>query len=565
MKNKNIRIWTLLGLALLLTLPISAQKLSEDESRNFDYFFTEACRLKMKGDYQQSAKMFQNCLQIDKNSAIAHFEFGKLLLMSGDEANALKFLKQTVLLNPKNDWYQVYLTNVYIHSKKYHQAIEVFKNLHKTNPDKIDYQYQLAELYTQTQQFAKAIEIYDEIEAQEGMDEALILEKHRLYMLAGDSKGAYNEIKRLLSKYPDQSKYLIVLGDYYTSIGNFKKAKKTFDKAYDIEPDNGNLHLSYASYYEQTGQEAESQAELKLAFASEVIAYEQKMQILLSYMMLAEKDSSVVEPIEDLVVILKDTYPEEASTYYFYANFVITDTAKLDLVVENLHTAVDLDASNVDAWMQLIQVAFSKQDFVMIMDYADQAIDAGVSTPQLFFYQGIAAQQNKEHDKAKEAFSNAIAITEDNNPLKTQLLGSMGDVSYELKEEKAAFDYYEQALALDPHNIMVLNNYAYYLSEKDTLLAKAETMSAKCIELEPGNPTYLDTYAWILYLRDNILLAKFYMEKAIHNIGEDNDVLYDHYADILYRNGDTEEAIQYWQKAIDCGGNEASLKEKMMQ
>lgn len=553
----------MMALMLLLISPINADDLSEEDSRKFDYFFMEACRLKMKGDLQKSGEMFQNCLQLDPQSAVSHFEVGKLLLMTGNENDALNFLKRAAVLNPKNDWYQVYLAGVYEHAKQYPQAIEVYEGLRNYQPEKVEYYYHLGDLYTKTQQFIKAIEIYDALEKQEGMDEALILEKQRLYLLAGEEKSALAELERLLKKYPKEERYLIMLGDYYGTLENYKKAMKAYNKAADLNPDNGYLHMSLSSHYEQLGEKTSAQKEMKMAFESQEIVYEQKMQILVQYMMMATKDVAFNLAVEELTTVLKTKYPEEANTYFFYANYLIQDTAKTEVVIDNLKTVVALDATNEDAWMQLVQLAFGNDNFAQVLRYTEDAELGGVKTPHIYFYRGIAAQQLKDAKKAKTAFETGVGITANDNPLKPQILGSLGDVSYELDAPQKAFGYYEAALALDGHNVMVMNNYAYYLSEMDTLLAKAETMSAKCIELEPGNPTYLDTYAWILYKRGNLLLAKFYMEKAVNNVPEPNDVLYDHFGDILFANGDKEEAHVYWQKAIDAGGDEVVLRRKM--
>jgi len=561
----KVKFLTMMALALLSILPINAKDLSEDDSRKFDYFFMEACRLKMKGDLQNSGEMFQNCLQIDPQSAVSHFEVGKLLLMTGNENDALKFLRKAAELNPKNDWYQVYLAGVFEHANQLTQAIEVYEGLRQYKPSKVEYYYHLGELYTKTNQYTKAVAVYDDLESLEGMDEALVLEKQRLYLLAGDEKKALSELDRLLKEFPNEERYLIMLGDYYGTIENYKKAKKAYDKAALLAPDNGYLHMSLSSYYDQMGEKENAQKELMIAFGSDEIVYEQKMQILLQYMMMVAKDETLAPKVEDLTTVLKTKYPEQSNTYFFYANYLIQDTTKTDLVVENLKKVVHLDASNEDAWMQLIQLAFGEDDFEKVLGYTEDAELGGIKTPHVYFYRGIAAQQLEDLEMAKTSFAQGLDITEDDNPLKTSLLGSLGDVSYQLKDSEGAFAYYDAALALDGHNVMVMNNYAYYLSEEDTLLAEAETMSARCIELEPGNATYLDTYAWILYKRDNLLLAKFYMEKAIHNVPEPNDVLYDHFADILFANGDKEAALNYWQKAIEAGGDEVLLKAKMEQ
>ncbi len=75
---------------------------------------------------------------------------------------------------------------------------------------------------------------------------------------------------------------------------------------------------------------------------------------------------------------------------------------------------------------------------------------------------------------------------------------------------------YEYAMSLDPQNVVIMNNYAYFLATHKGDLKVAEQMSQYTIQAEPNNPTYLDTYAWILYLRGEYLLAEMYIRQAMN-------------------------------------------------
>ena len=76
---------------------------------------------------------------------------------------------------------------------------------------------------------------------------------------------------------------------------------------------------------------------------------------------------------------------------------------------------------------------------------------------------------------------------------------------------------YERILELDPSNLMILNNYAYYLAINGGDLKKAERMSERTIRENPNNPVFLDTYGWIMHLQGQDELAKFYLNKALRN------------------------------------------------
>ena len=83
---------------------------------------------------------------------------------------------------------------------------------------------------------------------------------------------------------------------------------------------------------------------------------------------------------------------------------------------------------------------------------------------------------------------------------------------------KELYAMYERILALDPHNLMVMNNYAYHLATHKGDLKKAERMSAITIKEEPYNPVYLDTYGWILHMQGQDDLALFYLGRALYNV-----------------------------------------------
>ena len=89
-------------------------------------------------------------------------------------------------------------------------------------------------------------------------------------------------------------------------------------------------------------------------------------------------------------------------------------------------------------------------------------------------------------------------------------------------KKKDLYAMYERILALDPANLMILNNYAYHLATNGGDLKKAERMSERTIRESPNNPVFLDTYGWIMHLQGQDELAKFYLQKALENATEEN-------------------------------------------
>ena len=540
----------------------SEKVLSVEDSRKFDYFYLEAKRLQALGELEKSFNMFKECLKIDENSAATYFEIGNLYLQIENTDNAIINFKKAFELNPRNNWYGLYLAVLLTNNQKLDDASAVFQKLIDNFPENTEYKYRYASVLTQQKKYFDAVAVYNLIEKQSGITETLSLEKNNLYNQAGDTKSAVKEIEKLKNENPDQSRYRVLLGDAYVSVKNFKKARKEYDKALELNPDYGLTHLSLAGYYELLNNPVESQNELIKGFKSHNVPFENKISILVQYMIQATRDSLKKEGLQTLVGVIEEEHPDEPDVYYYHANYLLSEGDKVQ-AYPLLEKVVELDPERYDSWLQMIGFHFDSLHWENIVDVSSRAIDAHPERPEAYLYKGIAAFQLKDYSLALNSFVKGALFTDDNKDLKGQFYANMGDTFYKLGDKKNAFDSYDKALELDDHNVMVLNNYAYYLSLENEDLSKAERMSAKTVELEPGNSTYLDTYAWVLFKQRSFVLAKFYIEQAVANIEGDNPEIFEHYGDILYMNGDAEKALVYWKKALDAGSESQSLQIKI--
>ena len=139
----------------------------------------------------------------------------------------------------------------------------------------------------------------------------------------------------------------------------------------------------------------------------------------------------------------------------------------------------------------------------------------------------------------------------------------MGDIYHMTEQAEEAYHCYDSALVYNPSNVLVLNNYAYYLSVEEKELDKAEQMSLRTIKAEPSNPTYLDTYAWILYKQQRYEEAYTYIEQALAADSVPSDVLYEHAGDICYRMGDTARAVDYWKQALEVQRKAEAVEQRL--
>lgn len=538
--------------------------LSEENARSFDYFFLEAGRHKIGGDFNKALKSFQKCLSYDPNSAVVYFELGNIYLAANDVEKAVQNFRMAVNLNSENEWYQLFLASVYTQIKDNESAIKSYEELTKNFPSNLEYNYRLALLYSQEKNYSKAIEKFDRLEVIHGMDESISLEKFKLYLNLDNPKSAIGEISALVKAFPDQARYRILQGDGYMQLKEYKKSFKSYNEALKINPNYGQAYLSLAGYYEVKGDSVKSEEALKTAFKSQSLPFTAKMPVLVQVMMKTKDNGKQEVLAEELVNILLNNYPDEADLHYYYGNYLASRQQK-DEAIAQFNQVVELDPNRYDTWLQLAGHQLDMKDYDSLISVCNEIILHHPRKPEAYLYKGVGGFSVKDYELSLEAFTEGVKYIGKNIQLEGQFYANIGDAYHFLEKKDSAYHYYEKALALDDHNIMVLNNYSYYLSLDEKDLDKAERMSAKCVELEPGNSTYLDTYAWVLFKKKDYFLAKFYIEQAIDNLKEKNGVVVEHYGDILYHLGEKEKALNEWRRAKELESDGKMLEQKIDQ
>lgn len=542
-----------------------AAHLTEADQKRFDYLFYEAIRQKGEGLYDQALESLNMCHQIDSTDAGVLSELGMLYSSLGLNEQSLKYFEQALKNDDSNWWYHLQLIASYAQLNKIDKAIVVAESLQSKFPRKEEVYQMLASLYKQNKQYQKAIDAFSMLESISGIDENIAIEKFNLFREIGKPKKAIAEIDKLVEKFPSQSRYRVVRGDLFLQQNMPEEAYKIFQDVIATDPEDPYVYVSLSDYYNQKNEPLKATESIVKALKSDQLAVEQKIDILGQYVQKLIQDTVKLDETESLFKMLVDRYPLEEQVHGYYALFLQYRKRNAEAASE-FESMLNINPKNLQTWFQLIQLYISEQNYDKLMDVTARAIENLPGTSQLWFYRAITQFQLKQYDDALKTSESALQYaTEKESALKTDIYAQIGDINYKTGRKNQAFDAYEEALKLSPNNIYVMNNYAYYLSEENTDLKKAEKMSAKTVEKEPDNSTYLDTYAWIFFQQGNISLAKFYIERAVDNLKPQQDpgVIYEHYGDILWKSGDQVKAREFWKKAADKGNTSENLQSKI--
>jgi tetratricopeptide (TPR) repeat protein len=573
-----IRYFLIIGLTVLVgcksgskvTTPTQSQAnkgvvLSEEQQRKFDYFFYEAIKEKVIGNIERAANYYVECLKIDNTSSASLYELANIYLMDKQTDKAIGLLERAVSLNPDNIWYSLLLAEVYQSAGNLSKSIEAYKNLvQRTNNE--EYMFELALLYSKDKKYNEALGMLNAIERKIGINEAVVLEKQRLYLEQGKGKEAIKELNALIKAYPNEYRYLGYLGDVYLYLGQFDQAELTYNTLLTKDSSFELVYFSLSNLYLQKSDMDKFRSFLIMGMASRNLPVDTKLQKLAPFMYNYKKDKALLNAneVDSIFKVLLTVNKEDQRIYHIYGQFLKEEGQK-QKAYDVMKEGILVDTSNESLWQDILFLNLDLNDSKQLLSDGREAIKSNPSNPIFYLLLASAYLQAGDSKEALNSIGRGLLYSNDNIAIKGQFYALYGDTYYKHGQSDSAFFYYEEALKINSKNLGVLNNYAYYLSLEGKELGKAEQMSSKTVELDPLNSTYLDTYAWVLFKRGRFFEAKFIIERAIDNGGASSGVIVEHYGDILFFNSDLEGALKQWNKALDMSPDNIELLRRKIE
>lgn len=420
--------------------------------QEFDSLYITALILKQTQSADTAISMMQKAVKLttdheDINGmAAAMFFMSNSYRDKGDLKRSLGSIKVATAQDSINYWYGMSEGNLLMASRHLPEARERFETVLRNNPTKTEVLYTLADIYLRLDSVDLCMQMMDKIEEQEGISPQMIQTKFMILKEAGRVDQAFDEYRRLITKYPYNIQYRLQYAKVLSQYKRVGEAQLCYQAIVEIEPDN---------------------------------------------------------------------------------------------------------AEALDNLLQIQVASTENKDSLKMM--ADEALKASPEVVTAYLIKAWLFALDENNKEAIRQYRSALNYIDNSEAFQvSSIWGNLGDLEHMEGNEHEAFECYDKAIKYNPNNYSVLNNYAYYLSQKGENLSQAEAMAQKVVQQYPDNATYLDTYAWILYLQGNNMLALFYQKRAIENNEDESVTLFDHYGDMLMADGNEEEAKAQWKRALEC-------------
>ena len=539
-------------------------KVIDKDNFLYETHLFNALKAKSLENHEEALKQFQKCIKLNTKQALPFYESALINKNQGNLDLAEEQIKKAVSIDEKNRWYRLTCAEILFGNQDFKNAAIQYKKLIANEPGDEELYFMLSDTYIYANQLSKAIAVYDDLEEYKGIDKMISMQKQKLYMQLHNISAAQKEIENLLEQYPSDIKVMEILSEIYLLNDKKNKAIEVFERIAKLDPENGRIHLTLADHYRKEGHNEQSYKELTLAFKSKKIDVDTKVRILISYMQLMELSEQMKTQAFELCEVLISMHKGNPKAHAIYADFLYADK-QIEAAKKQYLKVLEFDKTKAQVWSQLLFILADQNDFEGLLEKSSEALLYFSTDPLFYYFNAIANQRFKNYDETINALDIGLVFVVDNDMLKTEFYAALADAHHAIGNHNQSDSLYDIVLVGNPDNIIVLNNYSYYLSLRKKNLEKAKQMSFRCNELERDNGTYQDTYAWILYQLGEYALAKEWMLHALKNGGDSSAVVVEHFGDILYQLGDIEAAITQWKKAKELGDPSELLNKKILE
>lgn len=472
-----------------------------------DSLFMEAESAKIQGNDRKAITLFNDYLKMDRGNPAVYYELALLFGRLQNPQAALAFSRKAVSLDSINPWFQSAYADALADNKEPDSAAAVFGRLSRAYPRQGDYRFRQAVLLSVAGRDDEALPLFRELESETGVSEDLVSNIQRIYLGRNEADSAAAEIRKLIARYPQVTRYYLLLAEVYEKNDQPEKAFSVYRELHGREPENPQALIALALYYKRHGDEAGYERYMGMAFTNPNLDIEDKIAFVTPFLKYIEVDSTKEEEALMLCRMIVKAHPRDPRAFSFYGDMLL-QSGRPDSATMEYRRSLQLDQAPA----------------------------------------GPRRQENTD---------DSIALG--------RLYASLGQAYHATGRYTAADSCFDIAIRLNPGDDVTLNNYSYYLSLRNVKLEQAEQMARKALGLSPGNYVYEDTYAWALFRLGRYREALQWMEKALENTAARNSPGYlEHYGDILYMLKNVNGAVRYWEMARQKGGSSPSLEKKIV-
>lgn len=317
------------------------------------------------------------------------------------------------------------------------------------------------------------------------------LNQGRQALTRRDFDAADAHFKRAAALAPASPLPLLDLAESARIRGLAEPSKAWLDKALAVAPRDVGVLRALARWHYASGQHAEAESRWKAA------------------LQIDRSDTGVIVDLADFEFNVRGDVDAAAKLYdqalelnpslpgaRYALGMMELRRNQLEPALRHLQEAARLSPGNALPWVGIAQVHRQRGD----REKALEAFASALKAQPAYYPARLERGQlllARDPAKALADFEEALRT----QPRSAEARVGAGMAQQLLKKPEAALVHYQAAFAIDPKNVVALNNAAWLASERKELLDKALGWAEQAARLAPGQPEVQGTLAWVHHRR----------------------------------------------------------------
>jgi tetratricopeptide (TPR) repeat protein len=519
-------------------------KANGEDDNEYMYAFIEATRQEYVGNIIESARLYHSCLNYKRDDYSVLYKLSKIYASVGKYEEAYGYAKRSFNLAPDNEWIRFNYLSVMATMGKQDSALLIIEKEIASNANDVLLFKAWSSIMIQKKQYKKVLK---RLEMFEGFDRGLELIKVHCLNQSGKYELAVERSKHLLDVYEEDTEIMGVLAETYMHGKAYEKAKDVYEAILFVEPGKLLFWLSYFDFGLVTANK-----EILRSFGKKIVDHENTEvsdKIYVVDRLRALNDAGLSYHADSLFEVIKGQHTEWDNGGKTIREYLWKTEEKEEARVY-MKSILDENLFKESFWSSfLFTIDYDQAD--TILKYAANAYKLFSKNPFFAWFYAVSLKNNKQYHEALSLLDQLNISKLENKEIKVELYSIKAEINQGLENYSEADRNFEAALLLDSDNLVVLNNYSYYLSLRGERLEYALSLIEQCIGMNDDNYIYLDTYAWVLFKMGKARYAKKILKDAIRKGGAEHAEILDHYGDVLWALKREEQAVKYWKNALE--------------
>lgn len=213
-------------------------KPSAEERRKLIELSKRGHLLLKENNVHQARELFEQALRLDPENPYILNGLGECYKKVGELDRAAECYKDILVFDPQNQFALRGLGDIYKERKDFRRAIDLWSRYLKGRPNDVFVLMRIADAYKALNAVAEAEGYYKKALAVNAGDHYALMGLADLYHKCGQKEKAVIYYEKLLQKNPRLINIWTIVANLCYQLEDFPKAKHSFEKALEIEPDN---------------------------------------------------------------------------------------------------------------------------------------------------------------------------------------------------------------------------------------------------------------------------------------------------------------------------------------